>query len=140
MKLNPVEMSCLFFSFQQWTFLHQNLTRNLKIIGPQSGKFFSWRSNVIYNDVIFSTLHSGSCLKNKVLVHFCAFLYATFNFEYNFSDITTTLNVKVLEYSPEGNHIGKMENFGDIWWLSLSLASSVSLNLIWILRGNFTTS
>ena len=46
----------------------------------------------------FAALCAGSCLKNKVLVHFCAFLYATFNFEYNFSDTTATLNANVLEY------------------------------------------
>ena len=55
-----------------------------------------------------------------IFVHLCA----TFNLEHDFLDTSTTLDAKVLEYSPEGNlwrHIGKMENFGDIWWSSLSL-------------------
>ena len=68
-------------------------------------------------DVIFPALCAGLCLKNKVFVHFCAFLRATFSFGYDFLDTSTTLDAKVLEYSGEGNlcrHIGKMENFGDI--------------------------
>ena len=63
--------------FQQWTFLHQNLARNLKIIGPQSKNNFQRR----YDDVIFPALFAGSCLKKKVLVDFCV-LCVTFNFEY----------------------------------------------------------
>ena len=91
------------FIFYQWTFLHQNLTRNLKIIGPQSENNFPRRYDVFYNDVIFPVLCVGSCLKYKVLVHFCAFLFVTFNFEYDFLDSSTTLDAKVLEYSPEVN-------------------------------------
>ena len=77
--------------------------RNQKIIGPQSENNFPWRYDVKFNDVIFPALCAGSCLKNKVLVHFCAFLCATFNFEYDFLDTSTTMDANVLEYSPEGN-------------------------------------
>ena len=77
--------------------------RNQKIIGPQSENNFPRRYDVKSNDVIFPALCAGSCLKNKVLVHFCPFLCATFNFEYDFLDTSTTMDANVLEYSPEGN-------------------------------------
>ena len=64
---------------------------------------FPRRYNIISNDVIFPALCAGWCLINKVLVHFCKFLCATFNFEYDFLDTSTTLDAKVLEYSPEVN-------------------------------------
>ena len=59
--------------FQQWTFPHQNLARNLKIIGPQSENNFPRKYDVTLNDVIVPALCAGSCLKNKVLVHFTHF-------------------------------------------------------------------
>ena len=68
------------FVFLQWTFLHQNLTRNLKIIGLQSENNFPWKYDVISHEVIFPALCVGLRLKNKVLVHFCTFLYAIFNY------------------------------------------------------------
>ena len=89
--------------FQQWTFPHQNLARNLKIIGPQSENNFPRKYDVTLNDVIVPALCAGSCLKNKVLVHFYAFLCTTFNFKYDFLDTSTTLDAKILEYLPEGN-------------------------------------
>ena len=111
------------FIFQQWTLLHQNLTRNLKIIGPLFEYNFPRGYDVISNDVIFQLCVHVRVWKIKlwfIFVHVCA----TFNLEYEFLDTSTTLDAKVLEYSPEGNswrHIGKMENFGDIWWSVLSL-------------------
>ena len=77
--------------------------RNLKIIGSLSENIFQWRYDVISNDVIFAALCADSCLGNKVLVQFCAFLSVTFNFEYDLLDTSTILDAKVLEYSPEGN-------------------------------------
>ena len=115
------------FIFEQLTFLHQTLTRNLKIIRPQS-------KNNFHGYMFFSALFGGLYLKNKVLVHFCAFLCATSTFEYDFLETSTTLGAKVFEYSLESNlwrHIGKKKYFGDIWWSSLSLCiiSVVEFNL-----------
>ena len=77
--------------------------RNLKIKEPPPENNFPRRYDIFSNDVIFPALCAGSCLKNKVLVHFCAFLCATSNFEYDFLNASTTLDSKVLEYSAEGN-------------------------------------
>ena len=72
-------------------------------------------------------------LKNKVLVHFCTFSCATFNFEYDFLDISIILNAKVSGYSREGTYdviSGKwrlLETFDDEAFNSVS---SASLNLI----------
>ena len=57
-----------------------------------------------------------------------------FQFQIRFLDTLTTLDAKVVQYSPEGNlwrYIGKMENFGDIWWsiLSLCIINVVEFNL-----------
>ena len=57
-----------------------------------------------------------------------------FQFQIRFLDTLTTLDAKVVEYSPEGNlwrHIGKIEIFGDIWWsiLSLCIINVVEFNL-----------
>ena len=84
------------FIFQQLTFLHQTLTRCLKTIRPQP-------ENNFHGDMSFSALFGGLCLKNKVLVHISAFLCATFTFEYEFLETSTTLDAKVLEYSLESN-------------------------------------
>ena len=83
-------------------FFHQNLTSNLKIIRPQSENSFPRSYDVISDDVTFPALCGGSCLRNKVWVHFWVFLCATFNFEYDFLDISTTFGCKSLE-SSQGN-------------------------------------
>ena len=117
--------------------------RNQRIRRSQSENNFPRRYDVISNEVIFPALCAGSCLKNKVLVHFVAFSCATFNFKYDILDTSTTLDAKVLEYSRKGNlwlHMTKwriLKTFDD---QAFHYVSSVSLNFIWILRENFTTN
>ena len=128
------------FIFQQRTFLPQNLTRNLKIMGPQPENHLPRRYDVILNDVIFQLFVQTLAWKIK--------FWFTFTHLYVPLLISNTIfwyinyDAKVLEYSPEDNlwrHIGKMENFGDIWRI-FTYVSSVSLNLIRILQENFTAS
>ena len=73
------------------------------MIGPQSGNNFPRRYDVTHNDAFFQHSVQVRVLKNKVLVHFCTFSCVTFNFEYDFLDISITLNAKVLGYSREVN-------------------------------------
>ena len=68
-----------------------------------SSSKFNEESESQNNDVILPSFVCRFVFENKALVQFCAFLYATFNFEYDFLDTLTTLDAKVLEYSPEGN-------------------------------------
>ena len=75
--------------FQKLTFLHQNLTAYLKILGP---------------------LSENNCPRRYVVISFFGYI--------------NYIRCKRFAILSEGNlwrHIGKMENFGEIWWSSLSL-------------------
>ena len=125
------------------TLWKKGLMRNLEIIGPQSENNFPWRYDVISNDVIFPALCACWCLKIIVLVHFCGFLYATFNLntifwinQLNWMQKFWNIHQKII-YDVISGKLRVLETFDD---QVFHYVLSVSLNLIWVLRHNFTTS